>query len=133
MPSPAPASHRSPPELVARFDELAALVPDATRRQMFGYPSLVTGGHMFASLHRADLVLRLAEDDRARFTERYGEHPFEPMPGRPMTGFVVVPPEAVAGDDAESLLLTAYAGAVAMPPKPPKPPKPAKAGGARAR
>jgi len=32
---------KSPPELVARFDELAGLVPEATRRPMFGYPSLV--------------------------------------------------------------------------------------------
>ncbi len=55
---------KSPPELVARFDELAALAPEATRKQMFGFPSLVLGGHMFMGLYEDHLVLRLGADDR---------------------------------------------------------------------
>jgi hypothetical protein len=31
-----PSFEKSPPEVVARFDELASLVPDAVRKPMFG-------------------------------------------------------------------------------------------------
>ena len=34
-----PGFSKSPPELVERFASIAAEVPDAERRQMFGYPA----------------------------------------------------------------------------------------------
>ncbi len=46
-----PAFRKSPPELVARFDELALLASDADRRQVFGYPVCVLRGNMFIGLH----------------------------------------------------------------------------------
>jgi hypothetical protein len=54
---------------------------------------------MFMGLHQDSLILRLGEDDRAEFLSRYGAGLFEPMPGRPMKEYVVVPP-ALAYDDA---------------------------------
>ena len=42
-----PTFRESPPGLIARFGELAALTADADRKQMFGYPSCVLRGNMF--------------------------------------------------------------------------------------
>jgi RNA polymerase sigma factor (sigma-70 family) len=95
-----PAFRKSPPELVARFDELALLARDADRKQMFGYPVCVLHGHMFMGLHEDSLILRLADTDREEFLGRYRASLFEPMPGRPMTEYVTVPPALVYDDTA---------------------------------
>jgi TfoX/Sxy family transcriptional regulator of competence genes len=87
---------KSSPELTQRFGELAALVPDADRKQMFGYPTCVYGGNMFMGLHEESMILRLSEDDRTRFRQEHGGGVFEPKPGRPMREFVVVPPSLVS-------------------------------------
>jgi TfoX/Sxy family transcriptional regulator of competence genes len=123
MPSP-PKMPKSSPELVARFDELARFAGDVTRRPMFGYPSCVLNGHMFMSLFRESLVLRLGEADRAELLALPGAEQFEPMPGRPMTGFVLVPPDIVADDDAAAeWIARARAHAASLPPKAKKPAK----------
>ena len=112
---------KSPAELVARFDELTALVPDAVRRPMFGYPSCTLNGHMFMSLFQDFMVLRLAEDDRAELIETLGGLPFEPMPGRPMTGYVVLPQHLVDDDDRVAVWIgKAHDHAASLPPKKPK-------------
>ena len=41
-------------------------------------------------------MVRLAEDDRARLLKEKGAGPFEPMPGRAMKEYVVVPAALVA-------------------------------------
>src|SRR5262249_50891491 len=67
-----PTFRKSPPELVARFDELASLAGDADRKQMFGYPTCVLRGNMFMGLHEDSLILRLAEPDPADVVSRCG-------------------------------------------------------------
>jgi RNA polymerase sigma factor (sigma-70 family) len=94
-----PTFRKSPPGLLARFGELALLAGDADHKQMFGYPACVLRGNVFMSLHEDSLILRLADADRADFLSRYGSILFEPMPGRPMKEYVVVPP-ALVYDDA---------------------------------
>jgi TfoX/Sxy family transcriptional regulator of competence genes len=109
---------KSSPETVARFDELAEHAGDVTRRQMFGYPSCVLNGNMFMSLFGDSLVLRLAEADRAELLAVPGAGQFEPMPGRPMTGYVVVPQSIVADDNAAAgWIRKARAHAESLPPK----------------
>jgi len=95
-----PAFRKSPPELVARFDDLAQLAGDVERRQMFGYPVCVLRGNMFMGLHEDSMILRLADEDRDEFLSRYDSGLFEPMPGRPMKEYVIVPPALVADDAA---------------------------------
>ena len=90
-----PTFRKSPPELIARFDELAQLAGDADRKLMFGYPVCVLRGNMFMGVHEDSLILRLAEADRAEFRGRYDAGLFEPMPGRPMKEYIVVPPALV--------------------------------------
>jgi len=118
-----PKMDKSPPALVARFDELAGLVPDAERKPMFGYPSCQARGYMFMSLFGDHLVLRLAGDDLDAFTASYGEHPFEPMAGRPMKGFVLVPSDLTGSDDVDAWVRRAREGVDRLPPKKPKPAK----------
>lgn len=65
---------------------------------MFGYPVCVLSGNMFMGLHEDSFILRLAEADRAEFLGRYDARLFEPMPGRPMKEYIVVPPSLVYDD-----------------------------------
>ena len=95
-----PVFSKSPPELVERFGAVTAAIADAERRQMFGYPALFVGGYHVTGLHGATWVVRLAETDRAELLAVSGARPFEPMPGREMGGYVVLPPSIVADDAA---------------------------------
>ena len=113
-------STRAPAALAQQFD--AALPADLAvgRRLTFGYPSAVVHGHMFAGLHQDHMILRLPDDLLAEFSGREGAVPFEPMPGRPMRGFAVVPP-AVLADPVRLRTWTerAFLSAAALPPKQP--------------
>jgi TfoX/Sxy family transcriptional regulator of competence genes len=117
------AWEKSPQELVDRFMAVVPEAPDVTQRSMFGYPSATVGGHMFMGLHQANMVLRLPAEDLAAF-KAAGATDFEPMPGRPMSGFGIVPASVIA-DEAElrSWVDRALVGARAMPPKAAKPRK----------
>jgi len=47
---------------------------------------------MFMGLHEDSIILRLAAEDRDEFLSRYDSGLVEPMPGRPMKEYVIVPP-----------------------------------------
>lgn len=82
---------KSPPELIEKFDA-SVPGPPAVRRSMFGYPAAFVNGNMFMGLHQSDMVLRLSPKERQEFLQLTGARLFEPMPGRPMREYVVVPP-----------------------------------------
>ncbi len=46
---------------------------------------------MFAGLHEVGMVLRLPDERRAEFLRLRGAEQFEPIPGRVMREYVVVP------------------------------------------
>ena len=118
------SDHADVPQVTARahrpFDELATLTGDADRKQMFGYPSCVLRGNMFMALHEDSLILRLAEPDRAEFLGRYGAELFEPMPGRPMKEYVVVPPALAESAQVDDWVRRSRAYAEQLPAKKPK-------------
>jgi hypothetical protein len=118
-----PSFKKSPPELVARFDQIATQVPGATRKQMFGYPVCVVSGNMFMGLHDDYLFLRLAAPDRAILLDQPGARLFAPMPGRPMAEYVVVPAEIIDGPTIDEWVQRSFAYAQDLPPKTPKTPK----------
>ncbi len=93
-----PPFEKSPPELVARFDAAAERLPEAERRKMFGYPALFVGGNLVTGLFAERWMIRLGDDDRAELLTLPGATPFEPMAGRPMKGYAVLPPDVVAED-----------------------------------
>lgn len=70
--------------------------PPAEHKKMFGYPCCFVNGNMFMGLHEDRMVLRLGDDERKRLLAMQGAELFEPMPGRPMREYVVVPPALLA-------------------------------------
>jgi TfoX/Sxy family transcriptional regulator of competence genes len=82
---------KSPPELIDLFQ---SVVPGGAveQRQMFGYPAAFINGNLFMGLHQDNMILRLADDDRAALLKIDGAKVFEPMAGRPMREYVIVPP-----------------------------------------
>lgn len=87
---------KSPQSLVDLFDKSVPSGDGITRRQMFGYPAAFANGNLFIGLHQDDFIMRLSEQDRARFTDAFGERTFEPMKGRPMREYVRLPKELIA-------------------------------------
>jgi len=124
---------RSPDALVSRFSEIVPSDPRVERRKMFGYPAAFVGGNMFMGLHQENLILRLPEQQRSAFLSIEGASVFEPMPGRPMREYVVVP-EAMLPDSGALRVWTGRSleYAASLPSKKAKPPvKKAKAPPAR--
>jgi TfoX/Sxy family transcriptional regulator of competence genes len=107
---------KSPQGLVDLFAESAPDDPRVERRKMFGYPCIFVGGNMCAGLHQSAMFARLSGADAAALPG--GARPFEPMPGRPMAGYVLVPDDVLA-DEAElaALLAKAVAFTATLPPK----------------
>jgi TfoX/Sxy family transcriptional regulator of competence genes len=117
-----PGFAKSPPELVARFHEVADALPGAERRQMFGYPALFVGGNLVSGLYEATWFVRLAEPARSELLELDGAGPVEIMPGRAMAGYVALPSAVIADDRAiRTWLDRAIAFGLTMPPKAARP------------
>ena len=112
------AWQKSPPALIARFDELVPADPRVERRKMFGYPAAFVNGRLFTGLHQADLVLKLPAEDRALLQAGGHARAFEPMPGRSMGDFVAVRGDALP----DAVVMSAWMAraldyVAALPPK----------------
>lgn len=124
--APPPAAKKqwraSPPELVQLFDRIRdGLPPPAERRKMFGYPCSFVNGQMFAGLHQENMVLRLSEADRRQFLRLEGAGLFEPMPGRVMKEYVVVPASLLHhSTELMKWIEKSFAFALSLGPKPMK-------------
>ena len=93
------------------------------RRKMFGSPGAFVGGNLFASLHGKTVVVRLPNAARAELLAEPNAKLFEPMAGRPMREYVVLPAELVENQiELRHWLEQAFDYANGMPEK-----KPAKA------
>jgi TfoX/Sxy family transcriptional regulator of competence genes len=109
---------KSPEALVRRFAEIVPDDPAVQERQMFGYPAAFCRGNLFMSLFQDRVVLRLGDADRAALLALAGAAPFEPMPGRPMREYVLVPPAMVPRTAALSRWVgRSLAYAKSLPPK----------------
>ncbi len=85
---------------------------------MFGYPAGFVNGNMFAGLHQENMVVRLDDAAREELFAHDGAAPFEPMPGRPMTGYATLPVAMLQDPHAtQHWLRRAFEHALAMPPK----------------
>jgi TfoX/Sxy family transcriptional regulator of competence genes len=85
---------KSPQELIAAFEAAMPGAP-AVKRPMFGYPAGFVNGNMFIGVFADKMFVRLPEDSRAELMG-IGGTTFEPMPGRPMRDYVVIPPTIIA-------------------------------------
>lgn len=114
---------KTPDQLAARFASATEGIPGVERRKMFGYPAAFVNGNLVSGLYGAGWHVRLPEDQQAELVAA-GGRPFEPMAGRPMRGYVILPPSVV---EDEATLVTWLDRAVAfgrtLPPKEPSRPK----------
>jgi TfoX/Sxy family transcriptional regulator of competence genes len=84
---------------IPRPDEVSralfmSFVPHDSRikvKKVFGNDAAFVNGNMFFGLYGKNLYLRLPEDDAKEFLSTKGTKPFEPMPGRAMKGYFVIP------------------------------------------
>jgi TfoX/Sxy family transcriptional regulator of competence genes len=114
---------KSPAALVTLFESVVP-GPPVEARQMFGYPCAFVNGNMFMGLHKDRFVLRLGAAERTALLAVDGAQPFEPMPGRPMKEYVVVPPSILSqAPKLKGWIAKALTYATALPPKVKKPKK----------
>ncbi len=73
------------------FRSLLPDEPRVTLRPMLGSISAFVNGNMFAGLFGNDLFVRLSEESREELLEKEGASVLEPMKGRPMKEYVVIP------------------------------------------
>jgi TfoX/Sxy family transcriptional regulator of competence genes len=114
---------KSPQSLIDLFEKSVPSAASVSRRKMFGYPAAFANGNLFIGLHQNDFIIRLSENDRARFSAEFGERRFEPMLGRPMREYVRLPDELLADPRRRASwidLSLRYAEAIAPKAKSPK-------------
>ena len=112
-----PSFTKSPPELVERFTTVMDRYPDAVRKKMFGYPAAFVGGNMATGLFADQWVVRLP-DAEIEPAKAAGAGSFEPVPGKPMKAFVVIPSADVDDDAAIGVWVERGLGhAASMPSK----------------
>ena len=108
------------PEIVERFREALArhAAPDVVLKPMFGYQCAWINGNMFTGLFADEWWVRVSELDREALLALPGAHPFEPMPGRSMGRYMVLPADLAARDaDLDASLTKAVDFTRSMPPK----------------
>ena len=110
-------------ESVERFKRVAGADDRASLRPMFGNLAAFANGYLFAGLFGDSVFVRADADTEATIKAAGGQS-FAPMPGRPMTGYVVLPVAWAADDERlQGAIATSLEHTMAKPPKPPKPPK----------
>jgi len=101
----------------AAFQKLVPPDPAVTTRPMFGNLSAFVNGNMFCGLFGEDLFVRVSEGDQAKIRKQGGKA-FEPMPGRAMTGYIVVPAGWQKKSEAtRAWIANALSWSKALPPK----------------
>ena len=108
---------KSPADLAERFTATVSAMPGAEVRKMFGYPAGFVNGQLFTGLFASSWHVRLPDAERAELAAAGGT-PFEPMPGRPMREYLILPPEVAADPSAaQPWLNRAQAYVQRLPPK----------------
>ena len=109
---------KAPDELKATLD-LAMRGVDAKKRMMFGFPVYFINANMFIGLFEDKLFLRLPDELREAAERRMGKlKHLEPMPGRPMKDYVVLPESLYSTEkDFRALITAAVDHARSLPAK----------------
>ncbi len=115
---------KNTPEKVALLEEALLAFP-CERKKMFGCPVYFVNGNMFTGVLNDAIFLRLSPADRHELLAGFvGAAPFEPLPGRVMREYVVLPGRLVADRETfHGWLARSFGNASLFPPKEAKPPK----------
>jgi TfoX/Sxy family transcriptional regulator of competence genes len=90
---------------------------DVDDRKMFGGIAFLVAGNMACGVMRDDLMVRMDPEAAAALESEPGVRRFD-MGGRPMKGWLLVEPEATAGDgDLERWVRRGEQFAASLPPK----------------
>jgi hypothetical protein len=90
----------APESLVAAFDAAVAGFTEIERKKMFGYPAAFVNDRLFTGLFQESMIIKLPDTLRQELLALRGAAPFEPVPGRVMHEFVVVPRTLLAAPAA---------------------------------
>ncbi len=109
---------KADPAAIAFFHDLVPAAPNVVTKPMFGHVGAFVNGTMFMGVFGNRVLVRLAAAERERLLEEDGAGPFEPIAGRPMREYVLLP--ADWQDDpaqARPWVQRSFAYAGALPPK----------------
>lgn len=108
------------PGALARLEAWLPRDPRVTVRPMFGNKGAFANRQMFAGIFGDAVIVRLPEAERVALIAAGGQ-PFEPMPGRPMREYIVLPASWQENSaEAKVLLRKGLVYAVSLPAKPKK-------------
>jgi len=79
-------------ETAALLDALLEGDPRVKVRKMFGHPAGFANGNMCVGTFGGELFVRLGDSEGRLLSQTPGVRRFEPMPGRPMKQYFVLPP-----------------------------------------
>jgi TfoX/Sxy family transcriptional regulator of competence genes len=112
---------KPPQELTDLFNSVLPDNPAVARRKMFGFPAAFVNGNLFASAHQTQLVVRLPDDAYATLLALPGASAFEPMPGRSMRGYAVLPDSMRSRpEELREWMNRSFEWVANLPPKMPK-------------
>lgn len=110
---------KADPEISHRFERLVPTASDVEVRKMFGQPAAFGRGYLFFGVFGSRLFVRLGPVQSAEARKAIGAAPFEPMPGRAMSGYVVLPDSVVRRDaDARTWIERSLTFVRTLPVKP---------------
>jgi TfoX/Sxy family transcriptional regulator of competence genes len=106
-------------QLAARISDLMHARPDVVERKMFGGMGWTIRGHMAVGVMREDhMVVRLAPEEIEDAIREPHVHEFGRPGAKPMKGFVIIDPEALADDATLAAWVERGAArAMELPPK----------------
>jgi TfoX/Sxy family transcriptional regulator of competence genes len=111
---------RPDPATIQLFKSLVPDDPHVTTRPMFGNISAFVNGNMFFGLFGNDLFVRVSDEDRPELLKNKGASHLEPMKGRPMKDYIIMP--SAWKQDTKTIrpwVLRALAWTSKLPPKKP--------------
>lgn len=109
---------RASAEATKRLESLLAGDPRVRLRKMFGQPAAFVNGHLCAGTFGSELFVRLGEADVATLAKVPGVRRFEPMPGRPMRQYLVLPPAMLKkATEARKWVARSIEYVLTLPPK----------------
>ncbi len=97
------------PPAAAAVKALEQLTPrheNVDVRKVFGQPAAFVNGNMFLGVFGAEVFVRLSDADRKEASKILGLKAFEPMAGRPMREYVVLPASVLTDPSASRRWVT---------------------------
>lgn len=101
-----------------QFDMIMSEIPDITRRRLFGCQCYWANGYIFTGIDSTGWFVRLSPEDREAIKKKYNAKHFDPLGGKPMREYIMLPEEVLEDQELiDHYLEQSLAFVRAMPPK----------------